>query len=435
MTSDTPLPLRTRKLVDDCFLHDSDRLRHDEAIALLRERVSAVAENESVALEEAAGRILAEPVIAPRNVPLTDNSAMDGYAFAHGAYDATGGFFPIDQRIPAGHPAPEPLLPGRAARIFTGAVMPVGADTVAMQEDCETHEQDDAPFVIIPPGLKKGANVRLAGEDVAEGAELIPAGSRLRPQEIAAIASIGQDRVTVARKLKVAILSTGDEIVRPGAPIAPGQVYDSNVYLLRALLESVGVEVTDLGVLPDEPETIRATIRKASETHQAILSSGGASRGEEDHLVAALDALGTRHMWQLAIKPGRPMNFGQIDDCIMLGLPGNPVAAMVCFLFYVRPVLVAMSGAPWPEPVRLPLPAAFEIKKKKTGRREFSRGWLTRDDEGRLVVDKFERDGSGLITGLREADGLIEIAEDTTGIKRGDIVSFIPFTEFGLPGK
>lgn len=435
MPQNKPLPPELSSLVNDCFRHDSERLRHDEAIDILRERVKPVAKTEEVPLEEAAGRILAEPVKAPQDVPLADNSAMDGYAFAHGTYDATGGFFPVDQRIPAGHPAETPLLPGRAARIFTGAIMPEGADTVAMQEDCETHDQDGQPFVIIPPGLKKGANVRRAGEDVAKGAELIPAGSRLRPQEIAAIASIGLARIQVARRLKVALVSTGDEIVRPGNPITPGQVYDSNHYLLTALLDCLDVETVDLGVLEDKPDAVRKAIGEAAANHDAILTSGGASKGEEDHLVAALDALGTRHMWQLAIKPGRPMNFGQIGDCTMLGLPGNPVAAMVCFLLYVRPVLVAMSGAAWPTPTRYQLPAAFEIKKKKPDRREFSRGWLTRDDHGRLCVDKFERDGSGLITGLREADGLIEIAEDTTKVARGETVSFIPFTEFGLPGK
>ena len=435
MPPNKPLPPELRKLVDDRFQNDRERLRHDEAIEILRERVKTIVTPETVPLEKAAGRILAKPVLSPRNVPLTDNSAMDGYAFAQSSYEATGGFFPVDQRIPAGHPAEAPLLPGRAARIFTGAVIPEGADTVAMQEDCEAHEQDGKPFVIIPPGLKKGANIRRAGEDVAEGAELIPAGGRLRPQEIAAIASVGQAEVTVTRRLKVAIFSTGDEIVRPGNPIEPGQVYDSNHYLLHALLHCVDVEAEDLGVLKDKPDLVRAKIQQAAETHNAILTTGGASKGEEDHLVAALDALGTRHLWQLAIKPGRPMNFGQIGDCTMLGLPGNPVAAMVCFLLYVRPVLIAMSGAPWPEPVRYQIPATFEIKKKKPDRREFSRGWLTHDAHGRLCVDKFERDGSGLITGLREADGLIEIAEETTRVEKGELVNFIPFTELGLPGK
>lgn len=431
--SSTPRP--GRRLIDDCFLHDKDRLRHAEALAILRERIAPLGESEDVDLGEAAGRILAEAVVAPRDVPLTDNAAVDGYAFSHDHYEATGGFFPVDARIAAGHPAETALLPGRAARIFTGAVMPQGADTVAMQEDCETHEQDGQPFVVIPPGLKPGANRRRAGEDLKAGTAMLEAGALLRPQEIAAIASIGQARVRVSRRLRVALLSTGDEIVRPGNDLQPGQVYDSNHFLLRALLAAIGAQITDLGVLADDFDTIRGALAGAAETHDVLLTTGGASRGEEDHLVTALDDLGSRHLWQLAIKPGRPMNFGQIGDCIQLGLPGNPVAVMVCFLLYARPTLLRLAGAPWSEPTRFQVPAAFEIARKKPDRREFYRGILVRDAAGRLSVDKFARDGSGLISGLREADGLVEIPEEATSVEKGSLVDFIPFTEFGLPGR
>ncbi|AXS40120.1 gephyrin-like molybdotransferase Glp [Breoghania sp. L-A4] len=423
----------SRRLLDDCFLHDKERLKHAEALAILRARVQPVTDAETVPLDQAAGRILAQTVTAPRDVPLNDNAAVDGYAFGHASYEATGGFFPVETRVAAGHPAEAPLLPGRAARIFTGGVMPEGADTIAMQEDCENHDQDGAPFVIIPPGLKKGANRRRAGEDLASGTVLLDAGTRLRPQDIAAIASVGLADVFVSRRLRVALLSTGDEIVRPGAELHSGQVYDSNHYLLRALLETLGVEITDLGVLADDYGTIRTALEAAAETYDVIMTTGGASRGEEDHLVTALDDLGSRHMWQLAIKPGRPMNFGQIGDCVQLGLPGNPVAVMVCFLLYARPALLALSGAPWSEPVRYQVPADFEIAKKKPDRREFLRGILRTDADGTLRVEKFARDGSGLITGLREADGLIEIAEEVTSVAKGALVPFIPFSEFGLP--
>lgn len=433
MQPNSPPPAKPgHRLLDDCFLHDKERLKHAEALAILRERIKPVVQAEEVALEEASGRILAQSVIAPRNVPLNDNAAVDGYAFAHAHFEATGGFFPVDARIAAGHPSDSALLPGSAARIFTGGVMPEGADTIVMQEDCETHEQDGAPFVIIPPGLKQGANCRRAGEDLKAGSTLLEEGTRLRPQEIAAIASVGLATVFVARKLRVALLSTGDEIVRPGKDLLSGQVYDSNHYLLSALLDTLNVEITDLGILEDDFDTIRDALAKASKTHDVIMTTGGASRGEEDHLVTALDDLGSRHMWQLAIKPGRPMNFGQIGDCIQLGLPGNPVAVMVCFLLYARPTLLALAGAPWSDPVRYQVPADFEIAKKKPDRREFLRGILKRDEKGRLSVDKFARDGSGLITGLREADGLIEIAEEATSVERGALVSFIPFSELGL---
>jgi molybdopterin molybdotransferase len=228
------------------------------------------------------------------------------------------------------------------------------------------------------------------------------------------------------------LLSTGDEIVRPGQSLAPGQVYDSNHFLLAALLAEADCEVTDAGVVADDATAVRATLSALAASHDAVLTTGGASRGEEDHLVTSLDALGKRHLWQLAVKPGRPMSFGQISDCPVLILPGNPVAAFVCFALYVRPVLIRLGGGGWPEPHRFPIPADFVIEKRKTGRREFLRGRLADDGEGRPIVRKFPRDGSGLITSLREADGLIEISEDVEAIRKGDPVAFIPFTELGL---
>jgi molybdopterin molybdotransferase len=318
-------------------------------------------------------------------------------------------------------------------RIFTGGLMPAGADTVAMQEDCETHRQDGRDFVAIPPGLKQGANRRKAGEDLAEGAIIAECGARLRPQEIAAIASTGRAELSVFQRLRVVIVSTGDEVVRPGRQLAAGQVYDSNHFLLTALLRTVDCEVADAGVLPDEEAAVRQALGDLAAGYDAIISTGGASRGEEDHLVTALDALGKRHLWQLAVKPGRPMSFGQIGDCPIVALPGNPVAAFVCFLLYVRPMLVRMGGGTWPEPQRFQVAADFALEKRKTGRREFLRGRLVQDAEGRLAVRKFPRDGSGLITSLREADGLIEIAEDVPSVSRGSLVTFLPFSGLGIP--
>jgi len=423
---------QNRSLIDDCFLHDRDRLRHDEALAILKERVSPVVSPEAVPLGDAHGRILAAPITAPRNIPLNDNAAVDGYAFRHADHDPAGGFFRLQGLVAAGHPSEELLAPWAAARIFTGAVMPPGADTVAMQEDCETHSQDGQDFVIVPAGLKRGANRRLAGEDVREGSELLSPGTRLRPQDVAAIASTGAPEVSVYRRLKIALLSTGDEIRRPGSPLTEGQVYDSNHYLLKALCETAGVEIVDLGVLADDADGISAALRDAAGRFDAILTTGGASRGEEDHLLSTLDALGSRHMWQLAIKPGRPMMFGQIGDCVVLGLPGNPVAAMVCFLLYVRPVLSVLGGGGFTEPQKFEVPADFHVSGKKQDRREFYRGILATDGDGRTVARKYGRDGSGLITSLREADGLIEIPENSTAIAVGEAVTFLPFSGMGL---
>lgn len=421
-----------RRLIDDCFLTDSERLRHDDALAILRERIRPVVGSETVPLEAALGRLVAEAVTSPRNVPAADNAAVDGYAFAHSDYEATGGFFPVVARIAAGHPISAPHRVGSAARIFTGAVMPAGADTVAMQEDCEAHDQDGQDFVVIPPGLKRGANRRKAGEDLAEGAPVVGAGERLRPQEIAAIASTGRGSVAVFRRLRVALVSTGDEIIRPGQTLGAGQVYDSNHFLLRALLQASGADAADAGILPDRQDAVTTALARLAAEHDAVLTTGGASRGEEDHLVTALDKLGTRHLWQLAVKPGRPMGFGQIGGCPVVTLPGNPVAAFVCFLLYVRPMLAVMGGGVWPEPQRFAVAADFELPSRKTGRREFLRGRLANGENGRQVVRKFERDGSGLITSLREADGLIEISEDMAQVRRGELVTFLPFTGMGL---
>lgn len=421
----------SRPELNDCFLHDKDRLKHCEALTILKSQVKLLGESEAVPLTQALGRIIAEEVSAPVNVPLTDNAAVDGYVFAHSAYEETGGWFPIVTRIAAGDINPIVLPSEGAGRIFTGASMPAGADTVAMQEDCEIHEQDGTKFVAIPPGLKQGANCRRAGEDVKQGAVLFSIGRLLTPQDIAGLASLGRASVNVFKRVRVAIISTGDELVMPGNDIKPGQVYNSNGPLLESLLAPLPVSVTNVGILPDNLETIEAKLSELAQTHDVILTTGGASRGEEDHVLTALDAIGRRHMWQLAIKPGRPMTFGHIGDAAFIGLPGNPVAAFVCFLLYARQIILALGGAEWQEPVRYPLPAAFAISKKKPDRREFLRGILRHDDE-QLWVDKFKRDGSGLISGLREADGLIEISEEITSVTEGDSVSFIPFSGFGI---
>ncbi len=414
-------------LLDDCFLHDKDRLRHEEALAILMERVGCVVGEESIPLMQSHGRVISQPVTAPRNVPLTDNSAVDGYAFTHDDYLAQDGEFDIGQRIAAGDRDLTALEAGRCARIFTGASMPPGADSVAMQEDCQLSE--DGMTVSIPGGLKAGANCRKAGEDLAEGQQMFAPGTRLRPQDVAALASIGLDHIPVYQPLRVALVSTGDEIVRPGVPIKPGQVYDSNYALLTSLLDSPSIQLDDLGVWPDDAAETERRLVEASQIYDLIFTTGGASRGEEDHIITSIEKLGTRHMWQLAIKPGRPMSFSQIGGAVLLGLPGNPVAAMICYLLYGRLVIQQMQGMHYKEPLRFKVPAGFSIARKKPDRREFLRGKLAQDEDGSLVVNKYGRDGSGLISSLREADGLIEIDEATTSLEQGSLVDFLPFSQ------
>ena len=423
----------TAKLKDDCFVLDKDRIAHHEALAILRSRVSPAVESEDVPLAEAAGRFLAEALVSPRPIPAHDNAAVDGYAFAHSAYnEEKGARLIVAGEASAGHPFHAVTPPNNAVRIFTGAVMPSGLDTVVMQEDARIEHEGNEPWVHIPPGLKQGANRRLAGEDSKRGDVLVEIGTRLRPQEVATAAATGLDRLRCFAPLKVAIVSTGDEILRPGEAFAPGKVYDANAAMLEGLILAAGAEAVDLGILPDKAELVRAALFDASRRYDVVVISGGASQGAEDHVVRSIDALGKRHLWQIAIKPGRPMSFGQIGNCVVLGLPGNPVAVFVCFLIYVRPVLTRLAGGLWPEPVRFPLPTSF-AQKKKLGRREFWRAKLKRGTDGRLSVVKFARDGSGLISSMREADGLIEVGEDVSEVSEGDVVGFIPFTEFGLP--
>ncbi len=420
-------------LANDCFVHDRQRLRHGEALAILRSRVRPVTGIETVPLDAACGRILAEPVVAPRDVPAHTNAAVDGYAFAHADYDAErGAALRVAARIAAGDAGPHGLPPGCAARIFTGAVMPHGADTVAMQEDVETHNDGAETVALIPAGLNRGANRRLAGEDMKAGETVLARGLRLRPQDIAAAAACGLGSLACHAPLLVGVFSSGEEIIRPGETFRAGKVFDANAPMLKALGQASGFRCDDLGILPDRAETVSARLSEVARSYDALITTGGASRGEEDHLALAVRSLGSLHLWQLAIKPGRPMAFGQIGDCAVLVLPGNPVAAFVCFLIYARPVLMALAGADWPEPRRFPLPADFEIAARKTGRREFWRARTHVAEGGVLMVRKYERDGSGLISSLRDADGLIDMAEDVEEVRRGDMVPFMPFSEFGL---
>jgi molybdopterin molybdotransferase len=422
----------TAKLIDDCFVLDKDRIAHHEALAILRSRVHPVVESEEVQLAEAAGRFLAEALVSPRPIPAHDNAAVDGYAFAHSAYNKEkGAKLIVAGEASAGHPFQAKPPPDSAVRIFTGAVMPSGLDSVVMQEDTRIEQMGNERWVHIPPGLKQGANRRLAGEDSKPGDVLVEVGTTLRPQEVATAAATGLDRLRCYAPLKVAVVSTGDEILRPGEAFTRGKVYDANAAMLKGLIQAAGAEAVDLGILADNAGLVRAALSDASLRYNVVVVSGGASQGAEDHVVRSIDALGKRHLWQIAIKPGRPMSFGQIGDCVVLGLPGNPVAVFVCFLIYVRPVLTRLAGGIWPEPVSFPLPASF-AQKKKVGRREFWRARLTRTG-GRLAVAKFARDGSGLISSMREADGLIEVAENVSEVREGDIVDFMPFTEFGLP--
>jgi molybdopterin molybdotransferase len=415
--------------LDDCFAFPERRLLHSEAVALLRALASPLEGSERTGIYEAAGRVSAEAVNAPRAIPAHTNAAVDGYAFGFEAYDAKDGtLFPIGGRAAAGGPPQSAAKERSAVRIFTGAIMPEGCDTVAMQEDCRI---EDGTAVFVPGGLKRGANRRLAGEDVAEGAGVIFPGQRLRSQDVAALAASGASSAACFKKPRLCVFSTGNEILPPGAAFLPGKVYDSNGPMLSGLFAPLGLAPAYGGILPDSREAVTDALRSAARDYDLIVTSGGASLGEEDHVIATLRAADALSLWQLAIKPGRPMGLGKIGSCLCFALPGNPVAVLVCALLYVWPVVRRLSGEPWIEPQRLSFPAGFEIKSRKQGRREFFRGWLD-GEAGAIAVRKYERDGSGLISSLRAASGLIEIPEDTAKIREGDSVSFIPFSAFGI---
>lgn len=421
---------------DDCFQSSPARMPFAESLErarMLADAIGVVAPVETLRLEQACRRVLARPIAAPRDIPAHDNAAVDGYAFAFSDYDAEAGArLPVSARIAAGHPLEGPLTPGSAARIFTGAVLPAGADTIAMQEDVRVQPDGEAEHVQLPAGLKPGANRRKAGEDVRAGQKALRPGRILRPQDIAAIAALGEDHAACYAPLRAGLFSSGDELLKPGDRFRAGAVYDSNTVMLTSLGALAGARIEPLGVLPDNAEAVGAQLAEAVRDYPLILTSGGVSQGEEDHMTGALRALGEISLWQVAIKPGRPICAGRIGPAAVIGLPGNPVAAFVCFLLYVFPLVQSLNGAGWRRARRFSVRAAFSMT-KKPGRREFIRGMLDETARGDLRARNYERTGSGLITSLREADGLIEIAEDVTEIEPGDPVAFIPFTEYGIP--
>ncbi|MBI2235955.1 MAG: molybdopterin molybdotransferase MoeA [Magnetospirillum sp.] len=396
----------------------------EEALALLDGRLAPATTVETVPLAAALFRILAEDVVSALNVPPHDNAAMDGWAFRHTDLPENGSpRLPVAGRVAAGHPLDGPLPHGAAVRIFTGAAMPAGADTVAMQEACTAGDG----WVQLPATTRRGDHVRLAGEDIAAGATVLSAGTRLRPQEQGVAAAVGRTTLAVRRPLRAAVFSTGDEIRDPGTALPPGCIHDSNRFTTAGLLKALGAEVTDLGILPDRVDAIRDAMAAAAAAHDLLITSGGVSEGEEDHVKAAVEACGSLHFWRLAIKPGKPVALGEVAGTPFIGLPGNPVAVMVTFMLLARPVVLRLMGAADTGLRRFPIEAAFACR-HKPGRREYPRARLTTAG-GRLVAEKYPTDGSGVLSSMVWADGLVEIPESRGDISPGDTVDFLPFAE------
>ncbi|MGR3804337.1 molybdopterin-binding protein [Marinibacterium profundimaris] len=415
-----PPPLR-----NDCFALPAgvDWTPVDAALALLRERLRPVTGGETLDVTAALGRVLAGPVTARRSNPPLPNTAVDGYGFAGPAPEGPQALPLAEGRAAAGLAFDGVVPPGHALRILTGAALPEGVDTVVLDEDVSVGQGQ----VAFHGPLKRGANTRKAGEDVAEGDEILPESRVLTPADLALLSAVGVGQVRVRAPLKVGVLSTGDEIVDPGGAAAPGQIYDANRPMLLAMLERFGFVPVDLGRVPDDRATLRARLDTAAGEVQAVLTSGGASAGDEDHVSALLRESGALAEWRIALKPGRPLALGMWDGVLpVFGLPGNPVAAMVCTLIFARPALGLLAGRGWEEPWSVEVPAAFQ-KNKKPGRREYLRARLR---DGKAEV--FKSEGSGRISGLSWAEGLVELGDGGREVKPGDMVRFLPFPAFGL---
>jgi molybdopterin molybdotransferase len=395
----------------------------DDALSELLAYAQPLGATETISTFDADARVLAQDLVSALQVPPQDNSSMDGYVVRRGEVTAEGVPLPVSQRIPAGA-APQPLAPGSVARIFTGAPIPAGADAVVMQEDTELAGEQLVRILRVPA---PGQWIRRSGEDVARGAVVLASGDRLSPAALGMAAGIGMEKLVVARRPKVALFSTGDELVMPGEvppqQMKPGAIYNSNRFFLRALLRRLGCEVSDLGIVPDRRDSTALALRRAAGEHDLILTSGGVSVGEEDHVKPAVQSLGSLDLWQIAIKPGKPFAYGKVGNTHFIGLPGNPVSSFVTFLLLVRPFVLKLQGATRLVPEAMLLPAHFSVPRADK-RREFLR--VRRNALGGL--DLFPNQSSGVLTSAVWSDGLVDNPPGQT-IARGDAVRFISLGE------
>ncbi|QFT61726.1 gephyrin-like molybdotransferase Glp [Roseivivax sp. THAF30] len=420
-----PTSLRPPPLRNDCFALPAgvDWTPVDTALALLRERLHPVTGTTKSGLFEAEGRILAEDVIARRANPPHPNTAVDGYGFAAASVGAGDVVLPLVQgRAAAGAPFEGPVPRGSALRVLTGADLPEGVDTVVLDEDCSVGDGR----VAFRGGVKPGANTRKAGEDAGEGDRVLSAGRKLTAPDLALAAAVGHSTLPIREKLRVAVLSTGDELTEPGDVPGAGGIFDANRPMLLSTLARWGHVPVDLGRIPDDRSAVAAAFDRAGRDADVLLTSGGASAGDEDHVSALLREAGAMQEWRIALKPGRPLALGLWNDIPVFGLPGNPVAAFVCTLIFARPALTVLAGGNWAEPQGFEIPAAFE-KRKKPGRREYLRARMR---DGRAEV--FPSEGSGRVSSLSWGEGLVEIEDGERHIRPGDPVRFIPYGSFGL---
>ncbi|HPE79191.1 MAG TPA: molybdopterin molybdotransferase MoeA [Gammaproteobacteria bacterium] len=398
-------------------------LSYEAAVEQLVGAAEPLRDRCTLGLRDALGSVLAEPVISTIYVPGWDYSAMDGYAVRSGDCALPGAQLPVSQRVPAGV-SPQPLAAGSAARIFTGAPIPEGADAVVMQEECMAIDGGAVQIgVAVPPG----ANIRRRGEDITAGGEVVPAGTRLQPQHLGLAAAVGVAQLRVCRRPRVALFASGDELVMPGNPLSPGKIYNSNLFTATALLQALGCEVVELGIVEDTLEATVQALRQGAAEADLVLASGGVSVGEEDHVKPAVEALGSLEMWNIAIRPGKPVAFGHVDGTAFIGSPGNPVSLFVTFLLFVRPFILRMQGrSDWR--LRPLLGKADFDWPKPDKRREFHRARLSFDDGGTARISVHPSRSSGVLSSVTWANGLAIIPERRV-IQPGDDVAFLPFCE------
>lgn len=413
-------------MIDPCSLGPKPFLSVDEALSRIKEAIQPVTDSEKVDLESALGRVLAEDLVAPINIPFDRNSAMDGYALSSKAIDATQPFtLALAGTSWAGKPYAGKVEAGQCVRIFTGAVVPENADSVVVQEQVSI----DGENITFPANTAAYRNIREAGEDVKQGDLLCPSQRQLTPADIGLLAATGIVDVSVKRKLNIAFLSTGDELISLGQPPESGKIYDSNRYMLAGLLADPSYNTVDMGTIPDDRQLLEDTLKKGAENNDVLITTGGASVGDADYIHDILASCGEVKFWKIAIKPGKPLAFGKIGMCYFFGLPGNPISAMVTFKQFVAPALKRLSGAAATKPLRLQATCTTALK-KAPGRQEFQRGILTQDADGNFFVASAGHQGSHILSSMSRANCYIILLTEQKGVASGEPVWVEPFSTF-----
>ncbi len=416
------------QLSNDCFKHNKKRISLEKAVSILEKRIKCIKKTQKIKLDQSLGRILSKDIFSKLNVPPFDNTAVDGYAFKYSDLNKNKETtLKLNGRIAAGQNFNKKIKKGEVARIFTGAKVPEGTDTVIMQEDCNVNGIE----IILKPGIFKGANIRKKGEDIKSKKKILTKGSKLKAQDIALIASIGIKEIEVYEKLKVGIFTTGNELFEPGNKISKNGIYDSNRYCLKNLLETINCSVKDYGIKKDNEKLIKNTLKKISKECDLIITTGGMSVGEEDYVRKVVEKNGSLNFWNISIKPGRPVALGNIFKKPFIGLPGNPVSVMITFLKIALPAINKLSGFLSPKENNFIVTTDFNFK-KKSGRKEFLRVKVSKNSNGEIKIKHYPNTGSGVFTSMVETDGLVELPEKLTYLKKGAKVKFVPYSEILL---